>query len=253
MGLAAAMPPPLRDSARRLGLELVGALLVTCVTGQGVPWSLSCPSGCGGTNILVSADGQVTELTNQNALQSLPLGTEIRSSSFSGSLEQLDGTIVVAGPLSLNPSNVYYPTSQVLPAHSPRSAGDARVGRVGEALAAAPMHPRAFARVPQQYIRAHALFGRWLNTERGGISLGGQRFGVAFQFVGDGSSTTQVTNSTAHALRTVFGSHFAVGGYSTELTSHAAKQSYADGKASAKPTWLALVVRTTGHVVGGRC
>ena len=91
-------------------------------------------------------------------------------------------------------------------------------------------HPPASA--SQQYFRSHSLFARWLNIERGGISLGGQRFALEFQTVGDGSAATQVTNATAHALRASISAHFAAGGFSSDLTNLSAKQSYADGKVS---------------------
>ena len=100
-----------RDGARPLWLGAVVALLVTRASGQASRWSSTCSKGCGGTNIIISADGQVTELANQSALPDLPVGTEYLTFGAAG--DTLDGTIVVAAPLSLNPSNAFYPISQV--------------------------------------------------------------------------------------------------------------------------------------------
>ena len=108
------------------------------------------------------------------------------------SLPHLDGAFVVAGPLSLDPRDPYYSYSKI-------------------------------------FRRSLELFARWFNYERGGVAVRGARYGVRFRWVGDGSSRSLVMNATAHALR-ISCSDFALSGYSSGLTIHAAKQSYAEGK-----------------------
>ena len=156
-----------------------------------VDCAVNCPNGCGGTNVVISSSGSVVEVVS-NDLPFLPPGTETVEYSYTDFENALDDTIVFGGPMSLNPGDSLYSNCLV-------------------------------------FRRSQQLFARWLNAERGGIQIGAKKYGVAFQWVGDGSSPTQVANSTAHALRRS-GAHFAVTGFSSGTTVHAAKQSYADGK-----------------------
>ena len=152
----------------------------------------SCPNGCGGTNVVVTVDdaGASAAEYASDTLPTLPRSVPVATYSHGEHLD-FNGTIVIAGTLSLNPSDPYYSYSKV-------------------------------------FRQSLEVFARWLHEERGGVRLGDARYGIRFHWVGDGSSQEQVTNATAHALRTS-GAHFAISGYSSGLTLYAAKQSYAEG------------------------
>ena len=154
--------------------------------------SAACPSGCGGTNVVVTVDESGASVAEHpsDTLPALPRSAPVATYSH-GDISDFNGTVVIAGPLSLNPSDPYYSYSKV-------------------------------------FRQSLEVFARWLHEERGGVRLGDARFGIRFHWVGDGSSQEQVTNATARALRTS-GAHFAISGYSSGLTLYAAKQSYAEG------------------------
>ena len=79
--------------------------------------------------------------------------------------------------------------------------------------------------------RSLRLFVEYVNKEKGGIRVGSRRLGVRLVVVEDASSSTQVTNATANALRSPAGpADFAWGPYSSGLNQYAVRQSYADGK-----------------------
>ena len=153
------------------------------------------PDNCGTStlrwhiNVEVASDSSF-ELVNSSSLPPLPPGTPVASVGSTESAA-LNGTIVVAGPLSLDPTDAFYSYSKV-------------------------------------FRRSLEVFTQWLNAERGGVAYRGRRLGMRFVWVGDGSSRTQVARATAHALRRT-GAHFAISGYSSGLTLFAAKQSAADG------------------------
>lgn len=108
-----------------------------------------------------------------------------------GSPEAFDGGVIsIAGPLSLQPGDVYYEDSLMLK-------------------------------------RPLQMFADWLH-QRGGLLAGGKRYGIRFTWVDDGSSALQVTNATARAIRTA-GARFAFSGYSSGLSLFAAQQSAAEG------------------------
>jgi hypothetical protein len=65
--------------------------------------------------------------------------------------------------------------------------------------------------------RATELFVSWVNTRRGGLTVGGQQLMVRYHVVGDGSNPTQVTNATYHASETVESAHFLLGPYGSTL------------------------------------
>ena len=82
-----------------------------------------------------------------------------------------------------------------------------------------------------RYIRqALMLFADHINDERGGLQVGSQRYAVRFKWVDDASSTAQVANATAHALRRAPSADFAIAGYSSSLTALAARQSFDEDK-----------------------
>jgi hypothetical protein len=73
------------------------------------------------------------------------------------------------------------------------------------------------------------MFLDWMNDDRGGLIVGGKRYGMRFVWVGDGSSKQQVTKATAQSIRG-HDADFAFAGYSSGLSLYAAKQSYAENK-----------------------
>ena len=123
-------------------------------------------------------------------LPQLPEGTTI-SNYGAATMCGFNGTIVVGGPLSLSLGSQWYSYSVMI----------------------------------RQSLN---VFLDWLNGKRGGVRIGGQRFAMRFVWVDDSSSSDQVGPATAHATRKT-GADFAFGGYSSGLTTHAARQSFADG------------------------
>ena len=43
------------------------------------------------------------------------------------------------------------------------------------------------------------MFMDFVNGPRGGIKVGGKKYGIRWDWVGDAASSAQVTNATAHA------------------------------------------------------
>ncbi|KAL1519101.1 hypothetical protein AB1Y20_003366 [Prymnesium parvum] len=144
--------------------------------------------GAGLTLALLDADGGCTRPVA--SLPSLPPNTAMATFGHPA-LPQLEGTIVVAGPLSLDPADPYYSYSKI-------------------------------------FRRTHELFAAWFNHERRGVVVRGRRYGVRFQWVGDGSSAEQVGNATSQSLR-LGCADFAISSYSSGLTMAAARRSYAEG------------------------
>ena len=102
-----------------------------------------------------------------------------------------EGTIVVGGPLSLSPESKWYGYSVMIR-------------------------------------QSLSIFLDWLNGVRGGVEINGLKYAMRFVWVDDDSSGAQVGPATAHATRKT-NADFSFGGYSSGLTTHAARQSYADG------------------------
>ena len=73
------------------------------------------------------------------------------------------------------------------------------------------------------------LFADHVNTEMGGVNVGGKKLAIRFVWVDDKSSKTQVMNATAVALRHAGGADFAWAGYSSGLTIYTTKQTSAEG------------------------
>ena len=155
-------------------------------------------SSVAGTNVVVTeeADGQFTVAEVASVgLPHLPVSTrtkvygELVSSS---SQSKYDGVIVIGGILSMGTSDAYYGIGQMI-------QGSLEV------------------------------FTDWLNMERGGVSVGGKRYGIRFVWVDDASSVTQTPAALAYALRPTR-ADFAWAGYSSGLTFYAAKQAVAEKK-----------------------
>ena len=118
----------------------------------------------------------------------LPHG--VPEETYGPAAEDFDGVISIAGPLSLQPDDLYYEESLMLK-------------------------------------RPLQMFADWIHS-RGGVFAAGRRYGVRFTWVGDGSSALQVTNATARAIRNS-GASFAFSGYSSGLSFYAAQQTAAEG------------------------
>jgi hypothetical protein len=145
-----------------------------------------------GVNVLVSTDLEISTVENAD-LPDLPAGT--RSISYgpsATSCTSFDGVVVIGGAGSLDPTNSFHHYS------------------VGQ-------------------INAMKLFLDWMNTERGGLTVGDKTYGLRYVWVGDHQSNLHITGAIAHAIR---GTHadFTFAGYSSGLSAYAAKQSFAAGK-----------------------
>ena len=79
-----------------------------------------------------------------------------------------------------------------------------------------------------EMFQSAVLFIDWLNSERGGLRVGGRRYAMRTVYVGDASDEYQVANATAVAVRGS-ATTFAMGPSSSSLTYFAAQQSFADG------------------------
>ena len=103
-----------------------------------------CPNGCGGTNVVVTVDdtGKFAVEHPSDTLPFLPRSAPVATYSHSEHMD-FNGTIVIAGPLSLNPSDPFYSYSKV-------------------------------------FRQSLELFARWLHEERGGVRVGNARYGIRF-------------------------------------------------------------------------
>ena len=77
--------------------------------------------------------------------------------------------------------------------------------------------------------RSIGVWVDWINTERGGITINGRKYGVRFELVDDASNTAQVIPAMATGMRSPVVANFAWGPYSSGFNRYALQQSYADG------------------------
>ena len=143
----------------------------------------------GGTNVVISASG--AQHITSDRLPKLP--DKVRIVSYGAmATDNFDGIVSVGATVSLDPTNKFFNYGKVIQ-------------------------------------RSLILFLDMLNYERGGLRVGGKRYGMRFTWVGDGGSSAQVTNSTAHASRLV-GADFLFAGYASGYTRNVVKQSFVEGK-----------------------
>ena len=143
----------------------------------------------GGTNVIVTSQG----VTYQHAARLPHLKAETRMTSYGAMAnDAFDGIISVGATLSLDPDNKFY--------------------IYGVAA-----------------LRSLQMFLDMVNYDFGGLNVSGKRYGMRFTWVGDGGSSLQVSNATAHASR-LTNADFLFAGYASGYTTHAVKQSYAEGK-----------------------
>jgi hypothetical protein len=171
-----------------------------------------CPVGLLGTNILVDGALSVSEVEGAE-LPQLPDGTRTLMYGPTQSCNTFDGIITVGAPGSLEPGDAYN----------------------GYTVA---------------HTRAIQLFLDWLNDERGGLTVGGQRYGMRFVWVGDASSKQQVTRAVAHAIRG-WNADFAFAGYSSGLTKYAAQQSFTEDKIMITPAAATVSVHSQNDLTFG--
>ena len=128
------------------------------------------PPDCRSSN----SSGFVTTPTHP-LLPQLPLGTVTLSRGVTSSACRFDGTIVVAGPQSLDGNDRYIGYSVTMR-------------------------------------RSATIFLDWFNGVRGGVQIGSSRYAMRLVWVGDASSKTQVSNSTIYAARR-YDADFLMAGY----------------------------------------
>jgi len=153
--------------------------------------------------VIEEADGSVTTyIEESDRWQDLSEGAAVSVLSASG--DGFDGIVRVAGAIDLSYERIT--GSSVSKAESAKRrlwASDLRQGA--------------------------ELFAKWLNFERGGLSIGNKTYALELWFVGDDSNALQVTNATQRAL-TLGRADFLLAPYSSSLTELAFKQAKAEGK-----------------------
>lgn len=166
--------------------SLVGWLLVMAI-GAGPTGAVEpgCPAPMPGTNIVGGVGFDMDDVSD------LPAGTKTASYGLVNQCSY-DGTIVIAGPLSLTKGDNFYSYSVMIQ-------------------------------------RTLTVWADYINLERGGLLVGDQRYGVRFVWVDDRSSSAMAPNASANALR-ISGADFAWAGYGSGPSRQVAKQAFADDK-----------------------
>ena len=151
---------------------------------------------------------------------------------LSGETPALGGTNVI-----ITADDVIYEQSDSLPYLKPETritsygavANDAFDGiiTIGATLSLDPVNK--FYSYGKAVRRSLQMFLDMVNYDFGGLNVSGQRYGMRFTWVGDGGNSKQVANATAHASR-LTDADFIFAGYASGYTTHAVKQSYAEGK-----------------------
>ena len=160
-------------------------------------------SASAANNVLVgNCEGDVCDVVSiksDGRLPLLPDGAElIKKGAADDASCYYDGTVVFAGPLSLDPTDLFYTNSKRMR----RSLG----------------------------ILADIV------NDRGGLRVGGKRLAIHCRWYGDGSDVERVTNATAFASRDEpEAAHFLMGPYSSSLSKYAVQQAAAEGKIMIAP------------------
>ena len=173
--------------------------------------------------VLVDPSTGATVIDN-SGMPELPSGT--RSVSYGvkrGRYQGYDGTIVIAGPLSLSPSDEFYAYAKLM-RHSLEIFAD-------------------IVNHPTNKCVHEALDGSCTLHGLGGIRVGEQRMALYFEWAGDGSSTFQVNNATLQATRSTC-ANFTIAGYASSLTLLTAQQSFYDNRVMLAPAAAATSVYT---------
>ena len=174
--------------------------------------------------VLVNSSTGATVVVPDNGMPELPAGT--RSVSYGvkhGRLQGYNGTIVIAGPLSLDRSDAFYSYAKLM-RHSLEIFAD-------------------IVNHPTSSCVHEALDGSCAVHGLGGIHVGNQPMALRFEWAGDGSSTDQVTNATLQATRGAC-ADFTIAGYASSLTKYTAQQSFYDHRVMLAPAAAATSVYT---------
>lgn len=155
----------------------------------------------------------------------LPPGTcSVSYGVKNGRHQGYDRTIVIAGPLSLSPSDEYYAYAKLM-RHSLEIFVD---------IVNTPTTKCLREESPNGSCTLHGL---------GGIQVGDQRMALYFEWAGDGSNKFQVTNASLHATRGAC-ADFTIAGYASSLTKYTAQQSFYDNRVMLAPAAAATSVYT---------
>ena len=172
--------------------------------------------------LLVDPSMNAIVVANATGMPDLPPGTRSVSYGVKNSRHQgYDRTIVIAGPLSLSPSDEFYAYAKLM--------------RQSLEIFADIVNTRTCVR--------GAKDGPCTLQGLGGIQVGDQRMALYFEWAGDGSNKAQVTNATLHATRGAC-ADFTIAGYASSLTKYTAQQSFYDNRVMLAPAAAATNVYT---------
>ena len=211
--------------------------------------------------LMNSATGD-TEVVADSGMPELPTGTQSISYGVNhAALQGYNRTIVVGGPLSLSSSD-RHPESICPTAHHHKPD---RTTYAPSFLACTYAHSfYSYAKLMRQSLEIFADIvnspsgscvhkndnGECIAYGLGGIHVGDQHQPMAlrFEWSGDGSSKSQVTNATVQATRGAC-ADFAIGGYSSSLTKLTAQQTFYDNRLMLAPAAASTSVYT--QEIGG--
>ena len=174
--------------------------------------------------VLVKDPSMDPIVVDNSSMPELPSGT--RSVSYGvkhGKLQGYDGTIVIAGPLSLSPSDKFYAYAKLM-WHSLEIFAD-------------------IVNHPTDHCFREASDGSCTLNGLGGIRVGEEKMALYFEWAGDNSSKSQVTNATLQATRGAC-ADFTIAGYSSSLTHYTAQQSFYDNRLMLAPAAATTSVYT---------
>ena len=174
--------------------------------------------------LLVDPSMNAIVVANATGMPDLPPGTRSVSYGVKNSRHQgYDRTIVIAGPLSLSPSDEFYAYAKLM-RHSLEIFAD-------------------IVNTPSTKCVREAKDGSCTLHGLGGIQVGDQRMALYFEWAGDASNKAQVTNATLHATRGAC-ADFTIAGYASSLTKYTAQQSFYDNRVMLAPAAAATNVYT---------
>ena len=174
--------------------------------------------------LLVDPSMNAIVVANATGMPDLPPGTRSVSYGVKNSRHQgYDRTIVIAGPLSLSPSDEFYAYAKLM-RHSLEIFAD-------------------IVNTPSTKCVREAKDGSCTLHGLGGIQVGDQRMALYFEWAGDASNKAQVTNATLHATRGAC-ADFTIAGYASSLTKYTAQQSFYDNRVMLAPAAAATSVYT---------
>ena len=193
--------PATRSRSQRMRMRLRAAAWLALWLATASATDPACPAPAVGVNVLYTGGVATVQVGD---LPLLPPGTPQSSYGPFSSCNDLDGIIVVGGPSALDQDDRRFYKSR-------------------------------------EHRHALKMFADWVNGERGGLAVGGQRYGIRFHWIGDSSSSDWVTNATALAIRHL-GADFVFPPYGSGPSEMVARQAFAEHKITM--TWAASAART---------